>query len=269
MAYTAFRPASGFLLSKAQLKRQRGLLGSPLYDFMERYAARDVVRTFDDFTGDTIDLNYYALANSGGTAVANFAIQVLANGVIRAASGTTDDGSVSLIGPLIYAGDNNCGMEARFKLSAVTGLNFEVGFIDAVPAANAGGVTDIDVPTLAATDAALLTMDTDQTLTTLAFATKGGTAGMDALKKTLGAIPGLTGASSAIPVAAEYLTVRIQLEGNMASCWVNGKNVEHTAQAAGHVEGGTLLAPWIYVRTRNTTTKVFDLDYLEVWADRA
>lgn len=249
-------PAEGYPLSRAQLRKRMGK-DDPLFNFASRYALRDSVLFVDDFLGDTINLDNYAVANSGGSGAADFAVNVQRDGVIQGATGTTDNGSISLITPLIYYGDANCGMEARFKCDVVTGYNFEVGFIDAVPGSDAGAISDIDTPAANATDCAVLTIDTDQTLTTLAFATAGSTF------TTTKTVP--TGPITNL-AAATYATVRIQLAGNTAHCWVNGKKI--ATHNGNKVEGGNALALWVYVRTRNTTAKVFALDYLAAWQDR-
>jgi hypothetical protein len=248
---------TGYPLSRVELSKMGGV--GPLYRFLEKYATRDVVRMFDDFTGDTINLDLYALANSGGAGAANFATQVLANGVVRGATGTTDNGSISLVGPIIYSGANNAGMEVRLKVDVVTGYNLEVGFIDAVPGSNASGVSDVDTPTAAFADGAVLQIDTDQTLQTLAFVTKGAAVTIQATTLTT---------PITVLTAATYVTVRIQTVGQKVYLWVNGTLVPH-AVTVNHITAATLLAPWIYARTRDTTAKLVDLDYVDLWADRA
>jgi hypothetical protein len=69
------------------------------------------------------------------------------------------------------------------------------------------------------------------------------------------------------PTAATYYTVRIQLIGDAAYCWVNG--VLRASHTGSKVEGGNLLRPWVYVRTRDTTDHLTDIDYVELWANRA
>ena len=249
-------PLKGYPLSRAEL-RKRMDLDDPIYNFLDKYASRDTVHFVDDFLVDTINLDNYALANSSGTGAANFAINVQRDGVIRGATGTTSDGSISLTTPAIYYGDANCGMEIRFKCDTVTSYNFEVGFIDAVPTSNGSGVSDVDTPAATATDCALLAIDTSQTITTLAFVTAGSSFTTTATTLTT-PITNLT--------AATYATARIQLVGDNAFCWVNGVlAAKHTGSK---VEGGDALALWVYVRTRNTTTKNFDVDIISAWQDR-
>jgi hypothetical protein len=63
------------------------------------------------------------------------------------------------------------------------------------------------------------------------------------------------------------MTFRVQLVGLKAYFWVNGVLVPH-AITVNHVATAALLAPWVYVRTRDTTTKLFDVDYVDIWCDR-
>ena len=251
---TGYKPLS--------VNHRRKFIGTGELDkFLHFYSTADVVHFFDDFLVDTINLDAYALANSAGTGAADFAVQVLANGVVRSNSGSTDNGATNLITPLIWAGDNQAGLEARLKFDVVTGHSFEVGLIDAVPASTGPGVSDIDTPAFTAADSALIHLDTDQTLTTIAFATNGSTTGQPD-QATSASLP-------ADPVAATYFTVTIQLVDNYAYSWIDGVSVNHpTSDADGYVEGGTLLGGWVYNRTRNTTAKLMDLDYLRIWADR-
>lgn len=237
------------------------------YDFLNKMAHQDTVFFFDDFLGDAINLDHWAVANSGGTSAADFAKAVGRGGWITADTGTDDNGSLSIVGPLEWYGDAYAGMEIRIKTDVVTDFEIETGFIDAVPAANAAGVNDQDTPTMAASDGALFSVDTDETLKTVGFFTKGSTANQDIKRTTLAGIPGFTNGN--LPVLATFYTVRIQLEGNSAYCYVNNKLVaSHNDDPQGNLEGGVALAPWVYCRTRSTTAVFPTIDYVACWQDR-
>lgn len=239
----------GYPLQIANLPMGRNALRR----FLSPYATRDIVRIYDDFTGLSLDTSKWAVANSGGAGAANFAINTQAGGVVRGATGTTDNGSQSMVGPVILAPNKNIFMECRFKYDVVTGVNFELGLIDAVPGSNGSGVSDVDTPAVTMTSGAVLQMDTDQTLTAMAFVTGDASAAASAATTT-----------TTVPVAATYMTVRIETRGAYAKCWVNG--VEEATLAG--PTAGTLLAPWVYSRTRNTTTHLMDIDYIHVWCER-
>lgn len=265
MAENPLYPMIGSPMSLKELKR--GVSGrGPLQSFLRNFAYPDQVFFFDDFLGDTINLDNYALAKGGGTADASFAIAVARGGTIANDTGTDDNNYTSLIMPLNWYGDANAGMEVRLKFNAVTSLNFEVGFADAAQAT--GVVNDEDTPTGSGSDFAVVSMDTDETLKTLGFYTDGSTTGQGIKATTLAGVPGLTGGTT--PVANTYLTVRVQLAGNSAFCWVNGKRVaSHDDDPEGNVEGGVALAPWIYVRCRaGAAARIATVDYIAAWQDR-
>lgn len=261
----ALYPRYGYPMSEKQLRRSMGK--GPLFEYLAKFAWADNVLFFDDFLQDTINLDFYALANSGGTSAANFAINVARSGQIKGDTGTDDNGSISMIMPLTWYGDANAGMEVKIKTDIVTSFNLEVGFIDAVPAANAGGVNDEDTPTFVAGDSALFSIDTDETFKTAGFYSNGSTSGQPDSRTSLAGVPSFT--SGTLPVLDTFYTVRIQLVGNNAYCWVNGALVaSHDTDADGHIEGGTAVAPWIYCRTRDTTAVFPSIDYIAAWQER-
>lgn len=272
MSTNKMLPETGYRHGLALLNKapEAALVHDPLYQFLRRFGTPDISYFLDDFEIDTINLDNYALANGGGAGVASFAYNAQRNGVIRATTGTANDdtASASLIRPLTCYGDYNVGMEARFKLeTSVAAYKVEVGFIDGVPASNAGGVTDEDTPTAAFADGAIMSIDTSETFTTPGFYTKGSTSGQGIKRTSLAAIPGLT--SGVTPLISTYMIVRIQLVGNSAYCWFNGKLVaSHDDDADGNLEGGVGLAPWIYVSAKSATSKSLDVDYIEVWQER-
>lgn len=259
-------PRQGSRLSRLQLRRGMGGK-SPLYEFLEMYASRDVKLEQHNFTGQGgfVSGEYWTLSNSGGTSAANWALTVASGGYIQADTGTSDNGSVELIGPVIYSGDLNVGMELDIQLDAVTDYNLEVGLIDAAPGSNASGVSDIDTPAATFADGALVQIDTDQTLTTLASITDGSTASQD--------VKATTFATTTVLVAATWHTVKIQTFGNYCAFWLDGLleavHDANTTQAAGAFEGGVLLAPWIYCRTRSTTAKFPKIRRFTIWQDYA
>lgn len=237
---------------------------SPLVTLLSRLAWQSVYFRMDDFDVDTINLDSYVLgADTGATTFAAAATQ-LATGVIQGATGTTDNEGFSIQGPIIVLGDNGCFVEFRLQWDAVTGFQMELGFINAATDATLPVVTDVDTPATGngGTDVAVLHIDTDQTLTTMAFVTDGVTANMNATATTLS--PTFT------PTAATFHIYTIGIINNMAFAMVDGARlVSHGATTASQIEGGTLVRPWGYFRTRNVTSKTVDLDYLVLGCDRA
>lgn len=209
----------------------------------------------------------------GGT---SFAINAQQNGVIRGSTGATATDGISLIGPVIYKGDKNAGLQIRFKIDVVTAYRFEVGWINDVTDKTTPAVSDIDTPAFGAglTEGAVVHIDTAQTLTTMALVLDSATY-TTASKKSLftRATNGTTGVA---PAAAAYITIRVQLEGDTvhAMVWDTNNNLVSQVVSApttailGGIEGGTLLAPWVAIATTNTTAKLLDIDYIARWQDR-
>lgn len=259
-------PRQGSPLSIDQLRKSMGGK-SDLFEFLSLYAHADVNMKNFQFTSaaDFTNADYWTVAKNSGTGNANFVLQVASGGYIQADTGTGDNDSVSLVGPIIYSGDENCGMEIRVQTDDITSVNFEIGFIDAVPGSDGSGVSNIDTPALTANDAALIQLDTDRTITTLAFATDGSTASQDAAATTFAAPAGTN------MVNATWHTFRIQLVANFAVAWFDGiLAAVHDAgstQSQGALEGGVLLAPWIYWRTRDTTASFPKISQVSVWQD--
>lgn len=266
---TIYLPDPGQMLSDAELAKVEQI-GS-LYNFLRFYAKGDRSFDFDDFTENAAIGDYpYAVANNSGTSAASFAIPAtkVENGAITGTTGTDDNANISLIGPIIYRGARNAFVEICAKVDQVAGgLDVEFGFIDAVPGSNAGGVTDEDTPTAAFTNGAVFSIDTDETLQTLGFYTKGNAASQ--------AIAATTLVAPTVLVADTYMRFGVWLRraGSSASIahalgFIDGKLVAHHTPTAGAVNGATLLAPWIYIRTRSTTPVVPTVDYVARGGDR-
>jgi len=220
----------------------------------------------DDFFEDTISSTRWNLAVDDGT---TFAWAVARSGTIQGSTGATDDAAIAINGDLQWYGDANAGMECRFKIDVVTGFSFEIGFTDALSDETLPAVTDVDTPATgnAATDVAVVHLDTDQTLTTAAFVSESTGSSFAAQKVNLG---------TWTPSAATWYTVRVQLMTNAAKCLVFDSNTasrpvlvaggEKSLTSA--LEGGTAVRPHMYFRTRNTTAKVVDIDLIRCWQDR-
>ncbi len=102
---------------------------------------------------------------------------------------------------------------------------------------------------------------------TLGFYTKGNAASQ--------AIAATTLTAPTVLVLDTYHTISVQLRQAGASSsianallFIDGKLVAKHTPTVGAVNGATLLAPWIYVRTRSTTPVVPTVDYIARWGDR-
>lgn len=269
-------PRNGFPMSASELRKAYSK--GPLYDFLRFYARRDVVSYFEDFNYLTLETDKWTVANGGGAGVASFVINTQQNGVIRGTTGTANGvtASASLIGPVIYAGALNPGIEVRFKtVTASTSIRMEVGFIDAVPASNTASFNSMDgttnVPTMFAANSVTAGIDTAATANLFNLVTIGSAASQLARRT-----PGATG----LAAAGTYQTIRLQIfsedssvaNAAWAAMWHNGALVatmdSSTTAGVGAVNGSILLAPWVYFEAVNATSKSLDIDYINIWSDR-
>ena len=260
-------PRNGAVLSRDQLDRwsRRG----PLREFLDYYCLRDVVlgptqHGPDDFRGDTIDLNLYAVANGGGASAASYAINTQNNGVIRATTGTANDAtaSASIVTPEQYYGDLNCMCELRHAgITAVTDVRIETGFSDDIPDSNAAHVNSLTTPTVNATvvDAVLDVFNHSSSTVTNTFITIGTS--IDAIDTAFTAPVTL--------VAATFILTRIMVFGNYAVLWRDGRLVAENGKGTDAVEGGSAMAWTAYIGALSATSKSHDIDYLLTAQNRA
>ena len=238
---------------------------SALADLFYPILSQDVAYYETKFMGETLPADLWTtVAGTGATAFAVPATPIL-GGAIRAATGTDATGAnrrVNLFGAPIMAGDHNCGVEVRIRLSAITSIELEVGFVDSMTnllSSIEPVVTDPDgALTFAAGvgDAALIGLYTDETANTLLMATKGSGA------LNAGACDVFT--ITTLPTANEWAVFRMQLAGNTATAFV-GANRQ--AQRVSAIEGGTLVRPWVYVGGVTATSRNCDIAYIRYWLD--
>lgn len=253
---------------------------SKFAEFLYPFAWRDVHFQFDDFIGgesqesgvaDFQESDWQDGNSANGTKFGVPTTQ-LVGGVIEAVTGAFADDTTALFGMSTWLGDNNCGMEIRYKLNNVTNIQLEMGFADPLSDQKLTAVNNIDTPTITngAADVALVALDTGRTLTTMAFITDGSTTDMNTTKTDLG---------TRTPTNATYQNVRVQLE-NTASA-VSGsyafvfdenggldESAIHGAVLASQIKGDVLLEPLYLVESLSANTRTTDIDYIAVWQDR-
>ena len=229
----------------------------------------DVVYLMEDFLEDAINLDLWDVSQKDTNATA----YVIAGtpglgGTIAGVAGTTDGEGMSIVGPAIWKGDNNCGMEVRMQLSYVTNMQFEIGFADTATNFKDPIVSDIDVVTAGngAGDFAVIALDTAQTLKTAALVTLGSTP-YTVTKSLIGTFA---------PTVNTYFTARVQLVGDSAMAQIYNATgglvaqtgISYVASGAGGIEGGTLVRPYVMVNRVSTTSINPTIDYVRVWQDR-
>ena len=176
-------------------------------------------------------------------------------------TGTTNDGISAMSLGTIFKGDYNAVMAVRFKINVITAVKIEVGFRDTVANNTVGIVNALDDPTFSATNGCCWVYDTDATTDT--WAAEGVKASSVATGETLA-----TTAPGGVPVADTYQTLVVALmEDNAYFMRYNadGRKQGETILVSDAQTGSVALAPCVFVQTRNTTTKLLDIDFIKAW----
>ncbi len=256
-----------------------GASQSPLAQYLYPSAWRDVVFFFDDFIGGSnqepgaSDWNESVLiaAGTNGTAFVPASTQ-LTNGIVQGITNNVAGDEQTLRTDLIWTGDQNCGMEIRFKVDNVTSLQHEIGFTDALSGVAASAINNIATPTVTNgfEDGALIGGDTGASTTTLRFITDGSTTNMNTTGTNLG-----TRAIS----NATYITYRVQLSSASSAVAASNayvlqenktilESAAHGGVLASQIKGSILMQLWIYFEPLTTAARTIDIDYLAIWQDR-
>jgi hypothetical protein len=227
---------------------------------------KGMVRLFDDFLGDTINLDLYTTnSDTGGTA---FAVDVQVNGVIRGTVDTTDGDITNLFGADQWRPDSGGPLTIEVRAKGFTSLadgETYIGFSDA------------------ATDENPITLSTADAITTNAsnvagFAYTGaGTANWKAVSVNADADGSVItcnkihtkadGTQSAVttPVVGEWQTFKVVInsEGD-ADFYING-SWQGTELLA--VAPTTTLIPAVALQSGGTARSL-DVDYIDVVSGR-
>lgn len=252
-------PLAGNTLTNTELKRRLGAKG-PLYEFLSPYALGSTVQFVDDFLDPTaLDLSKWTVPTAGATAT-TWAITLAANGAVRGVSGTTAATSgLKMNGPKVWSGANNMGCEVRYMTSDITENRIEFGFVNAMPTINNPIVNSLVTPTFNTTaDAAVYVYNHTGSTTT------SGLYAIDSTASTGDAEKAATTTNR--PVNSTWQTVRITLQGALATLWVDGVKLGSIASA---IKPATTCQFFISTLNNSTTSQNNDIDYVRVWADRA
>ena len=182
-------------------------------------------------------------------------------GSARMTTGTTNDGISAMSLGLVFKGDYNAVVAVRLKINVITAAKIEVGFRDTVANNTVGIVNALDDPTFSATNGCCWVFDTDAT--TDSWAAEGVKASSVATGETLA-----TTAAGSAPVADTYQTLVVALmEDNAYFMRYNadGRKQGETILVSDAQTGSVALAPCVFVQTRNTTTKLLDIDFIKAW----
>ena len=244
--------------------RLRSGMGAAITSEFFQMNSFDMMQWSDDFVDSSnadMDNRYTrAVTGSGSGAV----LTITANndwGIARMTTGTTNDGISAMSLGTICKGDYNAVMAVRYKINVITAAKIEIGFRDSVANNSAGIVNALDDPTFSATNGCCWVFDTDATIDT--WAAEGVKASSAATGVTLA-----TTAGGAAPVADTYQTMVVALmEDNayFSRYSADGRKQGDTIMLSDCNTGSTAVAPAVFVQTRNTTTKLLDIDFFKMW----
>jgi len=225
------------------------------------------VALFDDFIGDRVSTSVWQFVEGTDSATSSAAILTGGiGGVLRlttgdAGTGLAADTEQMTANQLMWQASNGgLSLQARLKLSQITECYVFVGFTDTVaasleaPIMSAGSA---DTFTTNASDAVGFMFDTRMTTDNIWLT--GVKADVDATHQN----------SGVAPVAAQYLTLRVDVDssGN-ATFYING--VQRGTTLANAITAATDLTPVVTVsKTATASSMTLDLDYLHITMDRA
>lgn len=215
------------------------------------------IHYYDDFLGDTINLdNYIVNADSGGTA---FAINAQSNGVIRGTGDGTDGDITNLIGPVIYRADRGGPLTLEIRARLVTSLadgEWFIGLSDATTDENPITLSTADAVTTNASNAVGFAFTGAGTADWKMVSVNGDADGSVARANTGGATT---------PVLLTWQTFKLVInQDGDADYYIDGI-FQGREDAA--VSASTLLNYQVTMQDGGTT-KSMDLDYIEVWSGR-
>ena len=225
---------------------------NPTSNRHNRLPRRDMVVLFDDFLGDTFATDSWLGAADGGATTP--AITVVAGGAVLLAAATDDDVS-EFSGPIAWKPSlGGLYFETRIQLSAITTTAACVGLFDAAAYSATMPITLTGTTfTTNATSGVGIVFDTDAT--TDVWYGIGVKAGTDTASVALAA-----------PVAATYETLGVGVDsGGTAYFYQNGDLIGSKANA---VTTTTLLAPYVGLQTRVSSSRTMTCDYVLTTAAR-
>ncbi len=255
--------------------RHLNAFAGPTQSNMQRYfygMSTDTVYMKDDFLGT----NFASSGLSAGvTAAGAGAVFAIGTGSSTAFGGaitgalTTTSVITSLTGANIWTPAKNCGMHIRVSMQSNTNINFEVGFTSSVSMA----ISDIDVPTFGngATNAALVSMDTSQTLKTMALCVTGSQASGSATSAAIGTLTPTGSVTSWMDIVVQ--TINQDATHADVVTLINNSPANETflgGTPAKQINSSAAMMPWIAfqeVTTANASLKV-NIDLFEIWQDR-
>ncbi len=210
-----------------------------------------------------IETAHWTVAKTSVGGEVNFAYNAQRNGALRGATGATGDNVVALHKAQTYldAADHPVFM-GRLKMpSSLADTVIEIGLSDPKSSEFAVSVTDIDTPAIGngVTDGAFIAMDTAQDLTTMAIV---GVGASTSVAKTL--------IDTHTPTASLWWEFVIGVRAGQSMCAIwdsSGEFIAHTVVNSGP-DVGVLMRPSILVKALAASSRVLDIDWLAIIAER-
>ena len=241
--------------------RLRSGMGAAITSEFLQLNSFDMMQVDDDFV-DTSNASMAARyqRSYSGTGVVLTLTADQPWGSARMTTGTTNDSTSTISLDLICRGEYNAVMAVRFKIDDIDAMKVEIGFRDST-ASSTGIVNALDDPTFSATNGCCWAFDTDATIDT--WAAEGVKATTAATGVTLA-----TTAGGAAPVADTYQTMVVALMDDNAyfsRYSADGRKQGDTIMLNDCNTAATPVTPAVFVQTRNTTTKLLDIDFFKMW----
>lgn len=220
---------------------------------------KGMIHFWDDFLGDTINLDLYVVnADTGGTA---FAINTQHNGVVRGTGDGTDNDITNIMGPAQWRPDAGGPLTFEARVTLITSIADGETFIGLCNTA-----TDVTPLLVSATD--VQTQGTGVTDAAGFAYTGAGTADWKAVSVNAdadGTVTRLNRGGATTPVAATWQTFKvvINVDGD-ADFYING--VWHYREDL--AVAPTVLLALFVAQQDGGTARSTDIDYFEVWAGR-
>lgn len=248
---------TGFGLAERVLRKFSGNGGSTRSDYLKLLALRDVTQSpVYDFLIKALDTTNFWTVASGATAT-TWAVLAAVGGYIRGVTGTTaaTSGLQLSIPQKYWKGDNGAILHCLLKISAITEIRVEIGFVDALPAVNTTVVNSLVTPTFNTTVAgAVFVFDHTGSTTTM---------GLYAIGSDVAA--NKTAVTTPAPVADTLYPVTVVLQADKAFLYLGDAD---TPTASADIQGGDGLLPVISVKGSNTSSKNVDVDVFHPFSGR-
>lgn len=210
------------------------------------------VSPVNDFLTKAFDTTNFWSVASGATAT-TWAVLAEVGGYIRGITGTTAATSglqLQYGAQKYYKGQYGALLQCLLKISAITEIRVEIGFVDALPAVNTSIINSLSTPTFNTTASAAV----------FVFDHTGSTTTMGLYGIGTGVAANKTAVTAPAPVADTLYPVTVLLINSKALLFLGDADVPAASVDIKNSDG---LIPVISVKGSNTTSKNIDVDLFQ------